>query len=127
LSDTDKEYLKRVEDLTPEAMEKELNGMTKEDKAKYEALNREVADYTSTMTPEDKAAYKTFEPKAVNQDAVVKGPADASTKPAAGNNTKPADVNTKPAAGNNTKPADVNTKPATGDNTYPANNNTKPA
>jgi len=40
--------------------------MTPEDKMKYEDLDREMTDFTKTMSPEDKAAFKELEPKTVN-------------------------------------------------------------
>jgi len=41
--------------------------MTPEDKVKFEDLDREVTDFTSTMSPEDKAAFKELKPKPVNE------------------------------------------------------------
>jgi len=40
--------------------------MSKEDKIKFEDLDREMNDFVEVMKPEDKAAFKELKPKTVN-------------------------------------------------------------
>lgn len=46
--------------------------MTPADKVKFEDLDREMEDFTKTMTTEDKAAFKELKPKTVNEVDPIK-------------------------------------------------------
>lgn len=60
--------------------------MTPADKVKFEDLDREMEDFTKTMTTEDKAAFKELKPKTVNDQ---KKPDDNNTNDNSAENSKP--------------------------------------